>query len=114
MATGIASEMLIKIKELRNVSSEVSQKLEEDGMPITDIPKEQLFNYNIKSIINAVEIILRYEPSERPTMRLKKDIPDAYVNLDKVKKTKQGMARTAELERVRALIQFVEQHYSEV
>lgn len=114
MATKVASEMLIKIKELRILSSDVGQQLEDDGLPITDIPKEQLFGNNIKNIVTAVEMLLRYEPSERPSLRLKKDIPDSYINLDKVGKTKQGQKQAAKLSRIKELIQYVEQNYNEV
>ncbi len=106
-----ASETLQRIKELRNLASDTERKLEKDGIPITSIPKEQLFNYNIRSLISAVEALLRNEPSEKPTLRLEKDIPDAYTNLGKLANTPQGKLNTENLNRIKELISYIEQNY---
>ena len=58
-----ASEVLQKVKELRNLANEVEQRLEKDGLSITNISKAQLFDYNIKNIIGAVESLLRNKTS---------------------------------------------------
>ncbi len=104
-------DILDKLKELRNLSSETSEKLEIDGLSITNIPKEQLFAYNIKSIISSVEALLRNEPSEKPFLRLEKDIPDAFVNLKKLKDTPQGRLNSASLQLIEEIIKIIERDY---
>lgn len=106
-----ASEVLMKIKELRNLTSETEKRLEKDGLSITSIPKEQLFNYNIRSMISAVESILRNEPAEKPTLRLEKDIPDAYSNLKKIRETQPGKMHSTALDKIEELIRYIEQNY---
>ena len=107
----LASDMLERIKELRNVGSETSKKLERDGISITNIPKEQLFNYNIKSIIDSIEALLRNEPSEKPILRLEKEFPDAHVNLKKLQETPQGRTNAEALLRIKDIINQIEQNY---
>jgi|SRR3989344_1736084 len=111
MESTIPKQALIKLKDLKILTGQLNQKLEDDGMPITDIPKEQLFAYNLKSITSSVESLLRNEPSERPILRLKKDIPDALVNLDKVMQTVPGRKNSIELERIKQIVKFFEQNY---
>ncbi len=106
-----ASVTLQKIKELRNISNDTIQRLEKDGVSITDIPKAQLFDNNIKNIITAIEALLRNEPSERPVMRLERDIPDAYVNIGKIKNTAAGRLNSNSLDKMKELIGFLEQTY---
>ncbi len=105
------NEVLGKIKELRNLSNETEINLEKSGLSITSIAKEQLFNYNIKNIISAVEGILRNEPAERHTIRLVKEIPDAYNNITKIKETPPGKANTTHLDKVKQLISYLEKAY---
>src|SRR3989338_10864322 len=52
-------EVLDKIKELRNLSNEIEKRLEKDGLSITNIPKEQLFNHN-GIILNLFIFIVFY------------------------------------------------------
>jgi hypothetical protein len=110
MVTNLTAETLIKIKELRNLSIAVDRKLEDNGMPITNIEKEQLFNYNVKSIISAVESLLRNESQERAKIRLEKDIPDAYSNLKKVKESKEGRTFAADLDKIKEIIAHIERN----
>ncbi|MBI2148613.1 hypothetical protein HYU23_02945 [Candidatus Woesearchaeota archaeon] len=105
------TEVLDKIKELRNISSDTEQKLEKDGLSITSIPKEQLFNHNIKNIIAAIEALLRNEPSERPILRLEKEIPDLYNNLNKLKETPAGRLNSEKLDKIKDSIVFIEKIY---
>lgn len=107
----LASDMLEKIKELRNLANETSQRLEREGMSITNISKEQLFNHNIKSMIDSIEALLRNEPSERPILRLEKEIPDSHINLKKMQETPQGRSNSASLARIKDIINHIEQNY---
>ena len=106
-----ASTTLQKIKELRNISNETVQKLERDGMSITDMPTSQLFDNNIKNILTAIEALLRNEPSEKPIMRLDRDIPDSYSNISKIKNTPAGRLNSTSLDKMKELIGFLEQNY---
>lgn len=110
----INNEVLTKLKELRNLSNDCQRKLETNGLPITDLPKAQLFDCNIKDIVSAVEALLRNEPSERPELRLQKGIPDSYINIDKVKKTNPGKLCSVELDRIKELIQYIEGIYKQL
>lgn len=105
------SEVLVKIKELRNLASEAEKKLEKDGLSITNIPKEQLFNHNIKNIIGAIEILLRNEPAERAIFRLEKEIPDTYNNITKLKETSPGRLNSTHLDKIKELVNYLEQNY---
>ena len=109
-----AQEILGKLKELRNTSSETELKLEKDGLGITNIAKEQLINYNIKSIISSVEGLLRNEPQERHVLRLEKDIPDAYNNIGKLKETGPGRMNSVHLDKIKDLIAFIEKNYKRI
>lgn len=104
-------EILDKIKELRNLSKETSKKLEEGGLSITFIPKEQLFKYNVSSIIESVEGLVRNEPQERFFIRLGKDIPDAYTNLKKLEETPQGKDNAESIKKIREIIKYIEENY---
>ena len=104
-------EVLDKIKELRNISNEIEKKLEKDGLSITNIPKEQLFNHNIKNIIGAIEGILRNEPPERHTLRLEKEFPDAYNNITKIKEAAAGKINSTHLDKIKELISYLENSY---
>ena len=105
------NEVLDKIKELRNISSEAEKKLEKDGLSITSIPKEQLFNHNVKNIISSIEGLLRNEPSERHVIRLEKEIPDAYNNITKLKETSAGRLNSTHLDNIKELVNFIERVY---
>lgn len=105
------NEVLGKIKELRNISSNAELNLERDGISITSISKEQLFNHNIKNIISAVEGLLRNEPPERHTIRLVKEIPDCYNNITKVKETPAGKMNATHLDNMKQLIDYFEKVY---
>ena len=107
-------EILSKAKELERLSRESSRKLVEEGLSITFIPKEQLFAYNIKSIVETVEALVRNEPKERLVIRFKKDIPDAYLNLKKVEETTHGKNNLAALKKIRETIKFIEENYSKI
>ena len=109
-----ASEVLQKVKELRNLANEVEQRLEKDGLSITNISKAQLFDYNIKNIIGAVESLLRNEPSEKPNLRLEKDLPDAYNNIKKIKETAPGRLNAQHLDRIHELVSYFEQNYKRI
>lgn len=104
-------EVLGKIKELKNIASETEVKLEKDGMSITNISKEQLFNHNIKNIISSIEALLRNEPSERPIMRLEREIPDSYNNLTKIKETPPGRLNASSLDKIKEIITDLEKVY---
>ena len=105
--------MLAKLKELRNIASETEKQLGNSGMSITNIQKEQLFNHNIKNIVDAIEGLLRNEPSERHHIRLEKEIPDSYVNIKKLKETQQGKGNQ-NLEKIKEIIYFFEGKYREI
>lgn len=107
-------EVLNKLKELKELSNEISNSLEKDGIPITDINKEMLFENNIKNSITAIESLLRNEPSERHVMRLKKEIPDSYKNIQELKKTNAGKLNSIELEKLKSLINYFEQVYERI
>ncbi len=109
-----STEVLEKLKELRNIAYETEQLLERSGLSITDMSKAQLFDYNIKNIIGSTEAILRNEAPERPMLRLQKDIPDSYINLDKLSKTNPGKLNSAQLNRIKELIGYIESVYSEL
>lgn len=109
-----SQEILSRTKELKNLSKETSRKLEQDGLSITFIPKEQLFTYNIKSMIETVEALVRNEPSERLKIRLGKDIPDSYLNLKKVESTPQGKSNAESLRKIKEIIQFIEENYAKI
>ena len=106
-------EVLRRLSELKIVAGETEKKLENDGLSITNIQKEQLFNHNIKNIINAVEGLLRNEPSEKHVFRLEKEIPDSYVNINKLKNTPQGELNN-NLERLKDLISYFESNYKQL
>ena len=106
-----SQEVLDKIKELRNLGSETEKQLEKDGMKITNISKEQLFNHNIKNIISAIEALLRNEPSERPIMRLEREIPDSYNNITKMKETPPGRLNAVGLDKIKDIIDHLERVY---
>ena len=104
-------EVLDKIKELRNLSNQIEKRLEKDGLSITNIPKEQLFNHNIKNIIGAMEGLLRNEPQERHVIRLEKEIPDAYNNINKIKESAPGRLNSVHLDNIKDLVTFLEKAY---
>jgi len=110
----ISNEVLVKIKELRNIAYETDQSLERSGLSITDVPKAQLFDNNIKNIIGAIESLLRNEAVERPILRLKKDVPDAYLNISKIKKTNPGSLNSVNLDRIKQLIEYLEDVYDKI
>jgi len=87
-------EILAKLKELRILANQTEIDLEQAGISITYIPKEQLFSNNIRKIITATESLLRQESKEGHCLRLGRDIPDAYKNIEEVRKTPQGKAQT--------------------
>ncbi len=105
------AEVLDKIKELRNTANEVVIKLERDGLSITNIPKAQLFDYNIKNIIGSVESMLRNEPPEKAVLRLEKEIPDLYNNIKKIKETAPGRLNAEHLDKIKQLVEYIEQNY---
>jgi len=107
----IKKEVLEKLKDLKVLSGELSYQLEDEGLSITHMAKEQLFSHNLKSIIISVESLLRNEPSERAILRLKKDIPETYSNINKVLETDQGKKRRQKLEKIKEIIQYVEKNY---
>ena len=109
-----STEVLDKLKELRNLSNETEIKLEKSGLSITNIPKEQLFNHNIKNTINAIEALLRNEPAERHTIRLQREFPDSYINIDKIKQTPSGKLHAENLDRIRGIIQLIEKNYQKI
>ncbi len=105
------SDILNKIKELRNLANETQKELEQNGLSITNIPKEQLFNYNIKNIIGAIESLLRNESPEKSNFRLEKEIPDAYKNIKKLQDTPQGITTSESLARIKEIISMIELNY---
>ncbi|HIH26045.1 MAG TPA: hypothetical protein HA226_04720 [Nanoarchaeota archaeon] len=106
----MSADILAKLKELKNVASETQYQLENSGVSITNIQKEQLFNHNVKNIINAIEGLLRNEPSERHYLRLQKEFPDSYNNIRKLKETPQGKI-TPNLDKIKDIISFFEGKY---
>jgi len=106
-------EVLVKLKELKFVASEAEKQLDNSGMSITNLQKEQLFNHNVKNIVNAIEGLLRNEPSERHHFRLEKEIPDSYVNIKKLKDTPQGR-NNVHLDRIKDLVSYFEGVYREI
>ena len=112
------TELLSKLKELKNLSREVYIELEENGLKITDpnagIAKEQFFMGNIKNITDAIEALLRGEASERPMVRLAKDLPDALVNLKKIKQTNAARMSADRLGRMEALLAYLENNYRDL
>ncbi len=114
MTTTIQAEMLTKVKELRSISKKTEELLEKSSISITNIHKKQLFDNNIKSIISAVESLLRNEPPERPILRLRKEIPDLYINIKNLKETEAGKLYSTELEQLKSLISYIEAIYKRV
>ena len=112
------NELLSKLKELKDLSRDVYIELEENGLKITDshagIAKEHLFNSNLKDIVGAVEGLLRGEPSERHTVRLEKALPDSLVNLKKVKASRASLRSMDRLERIEALLGYLENNYRDL
>ena len=109
--TKSTADVLLKLKELKEFSKEIKADLENSGMPITDLNKERLFESNIKNTINAIESLLRNEASEKPTLRLQQDIPDAYKNIKELKTTPEGRMHSAKLERLQNILKFFEENY---
>ncbi len=107
----IAAETLTKIKELRNVANDTENKLEKDGISITDINKGQLFDQNIKNIISSVEGLLRNEPSERHCLRLEQELPTTYKNIHQLKETSAGRLNAQNLERIKELVGYIEKNF---
>ncbi|MBS3168160.1 hypothetical protein J4216_03490 [Candidatus Woesearchaeota archaeon] len=108
------NQILQKVRELRNLASETERALEESGISITYIPKEQLFSNNIKKIISAVEGLLRQEPREKHTLRLKTDIQDSYKNIKEIKQTDQGKKHSSKLDKIKELVEFLEKIYEKI
>src|SRR3989344_98398 len=100
--------MIEKLKELKEVSYKLEANLENEGLNITNLNKEQLFRYNIRNIVTSTEALLRNEPSERPVMRLKKEIPDTYENISCLLETKAGKNNIKDLERLKEIAVFIE------
>ena len=103
-----AKEILEKLKELKQLSNDTNIKLNKAGVKITNIPKEELFAYNLKDIFTAMEELIRNEPSEKPRIRLGKAIPKAYENIDKIQKTPEGNVCSEALTRIKTLIKYLE------
>ena len=112
------AELLGKLKELKDLSREVYVRLEDDGLRVSDpvggIAKEQFFTSNVKNITNAIEGLLRGEPAERHMVRLNKDFPDAFTNVKKVKQTLAGKKNAESLNRMEALLTFLEKMYRDL
>lgn len=104
-------EFLDKIKDLRNLANDVDQKLEQDGVRITNIDKAQVFKYNIPSIISAIEGLLRNEPPERHHLRLKKDFPSFHDHIKALKETPAGRLNAQSLAKLEEIIKFLEENY---
>ena len=107
-------EMMTRLKELKELCSKVESNLEKDGLGITNLNKEQLFRYNLRNIIISTEALLRNEPSEKPVIRLKKEIPDAYENIKKLVLTKAGKNNSDDLNKIRELASFIELNFQRV
>ncbi len=108
------TEILGKLKELRNAATETEVALENSGISITYIPKAQLFSNNIRNIIGAIETLMRQEQKERQTFRLERDIPDSYKNITEVKSTPQGKQHAAKLDKLKELINYFEKIYKSI
>ncbi|MBS3175103.1 hypothetical protein J4440_04440 [Candidatus Woesearchaeota archaeon] len=108
------NEVLGKLKELKDCSKEVELSLERDGISITDMNKEKLFNNNLKNAISAIEALVRNEPSERPILRLQREIPDAYNNIRELKQIQPGKLNSADLDKLAGLIKYFEDVYEEL
>ena len=115
---GMHTELLSKLKELKDLSRGVYIQLEEDGLKVSDpkagIAKEQLFQSNIKNVVSAVEGLLRGEAAERHLVRLKKEFPDSLINIKKVKEVNAGMKNRESLMRIEALLTYLENNYQEL
>lgn len=109
----MSAEVLARLKELRDIASETEKQLEDAGISITNIQKEQLFNHNIKNIVAAIEGLLRNEPSERHHIRIEKEIPDSYANIKKLRETQHGRGNQ-NLEKLGEIISFFESRYREI
>jgi len=107
-------EMIETLKELKELSNKVEGRLEAEGLNITNLNKEQLFRYNIRNIITSTEALLRNEPSERPVMRLKKEIPDTYENISCLLETKAGKNNIKDLERLKEIAVFIEANFEKL
>ena len=111
MAAPIQSEMLIKLKELKDVSKKAENDLEGAGVSVTDLNRKQLFDNNIKSTISAIEGLLRNEPAERHLLRLKREIPDSYINIKKLKETRAGKLSSVNLDKIKTVMSYLEKNF---
>ncbi len=114
----MSNEVLNKLKELKDVSRAVYVDLEENGLKVSDphagVAKEQLFNNNIKNITGAMEGLLRGEPAERHMVRLDKEFPNSFENMKKVKQASASQKSMGDLNRIEALLTFLENNYREL
>ncbi|HZX12604.1 MAG TPA: hypothetical protein VFE88_04075 [Candidatus Nanoarchaeia archaeon] len=112
------SEVIGKLKELKELSRVLEVKIEADGLKISDplagIAKEQFFNNNLRGITSAMEGLLRGEAAERHTVRLEKEFPAALKNVKKLKDSAAGMKNADSFERVEALLTYLENTYLEL
>ena len=102
------TELIDALKELKELSNSTYIKLEDSGLTITNLNKEQLFRYNLRNIIKATEALIRNEPSEKHALRLKKEIPDTYENVKSLLTTKAGKINSLELDRIKELTSLIE------
>jgi|SRR3989344_4876651 len=107
-------EVMLKLKNLRVLASELEYNLDKAGLKMTDINREQLFNHNIKNIISSVEGILRNEPAEKHSIRLRKEFPDIQRNISKIKETQAGRIHSPELESMQNIVKFLENNYEKL
>ena len=109
------TEVLNKLKELKDVSRGLYIQLEEDGMKVSDpqagLAREQFFQNNMKHIVNGIEGLMRGEASEKHMVRLDKEFPNAMENLRKLKGTPVGVKNAGSLNRVEGLVTFLENNY---
>ncbi len=114
MSTPIQSATLVKLKELKEYSKKAEDDLEKAGISVTDINRKQLFDNNIKSTIGAIEGLLRNEPAERHLLRLKREIPDSYVNVDKLKETRAGKLSSLNLDKIKKIMEYFRENFENI
>lgn len=112
------SELISKIKKLAEISRKLQNDLENFGLSPTDgnvgTAFNQFFYSNVKDIVSSSQSLARGDHGEGASLRLKKTLPSARKNIEKLSQTPQGTRLIEQINEIKTILDFIERIYQDL
>jgi len=114
----IRQELPTKLKQLNDLIRKLQDTMEIKGIKVVSLEHStkinQFFQNNIPNIISACQGLLRGEPTEKHELRLAKDFPSVFENLEKIKELPQAKEFKETLDQIESILKPLSQIYKEI